>query len=47
MRRNGWNHWKDRRGRRNPEDELDEFERLRDENRILRVEKEQDEMEIS
>lgn len=37
----------DRRGKRKPEEEMTELEKLRAENRILRVEKEQAEMEMN
>ena len=38
---------RDRRGRRKPEEEMSEIERLRAENRILKAEKEHAEMEAS
>ena len=38
---------RDRRGRRKPEEEMSEIERLRAENRILKAEKEHAEMEVS
>ena len=44
---NGFNGLEDRRGKRKSEDEMSELERLRAENKILRIQKERAEMEAS